>query len=162
MTLRVLVWLMPFGPFLRNQDLTHICRFCCSFQECLHFMSFPSMSMMDHESIFRLVFPPSFPPNSFPSPIYPSSVSLQKRADLPWISTKHSISGCSKSRRQGSCPRDAMLDWAGREAAWQVKQRKDGVKSRHERASDYKGYEVRYGTLIMKSSAYRTVLCLEY
>jgi hypothetical protein len=56
--------------------------------------------------IWRAVFSPSFsPPTSSPPslPIHSSSISLQKRAGLPGISTKHGISSCNKVRYLPSC-----------------------------------------------------------
>lgn len=44
------------------------------------------------------VSPPASPP-LFYNPIHsPSSVSLHKRANLPWISTNHAISSCNETR----------------------------------------------------------------
>jgi hypothetical protein len=49
---------------------------------------------------------PPFTPTSFPSILSPHircfSISLQKRASLPWISTDHSITRCSKVKHRPS------------------------------------------------------------
>lgn len=62
-------------------------------------------------SIPATVSPPSFSSHPLPPPplctfsIY-SSVSVQKRASLPWVSAKYGRSGCSKTKHLPLC-----LDW---------------------------------------------------
>lgn len=63
-----------------------------SFVNHYSFIMTPAPQLLLHPLLFHS------PSNSLIPQIYSSSISLQIRAGLPGISTKHGISGCCKSR----------------------------------------------------------------
>lgn len=96
--------LLNYGSFLNTRDI--LLSNIWSANTLLHFIGclFIFVVFFGFTVIFLIPTTASLPSfhSSF-SPIHSSSTSIQKRAVLPWISTRRGISSCSKTRHVFLC-----------------------------------------------------------